>query len=53
LGVYQARKRNTPGHYLLPVSRSFSTAMPSSCSRFLLIIVFAFDLPWFLPGSTA
>jgi peptide/nickel transport system permease protein len=51
LGVYQARKRNTLGDYLLTGFSFVFYAMPSFLLAFLLIIVFAFDLPWFSPEA--
>jgi peptide/nickel transport system permease protein len=51
LGIYQARKRNTLGDYLLTGFSFVFYAMPSFLLAFLLIIVFAFDLPWFSPEA--
>lgn len=47
LGIYQARKRNTLGDYLLTGFSFVFYAMPSFLLAFLLIILFAFYLPWF------
>jgi peptide/nickel transport system permease protein len=51
LGVYQARKRNTVGDYLLTGFSFVFYAMPSFLLALLLIILFSFDLPWFSPEA--
>jgi len=51
LGIYQARKRNTLGDYLLTGFSFVFYAMPSFLLAFLLIILFAFYLPWFSPEA--
>jgi peptide/nickel transport system permease protein len=51
LGVYQARKRNTVGDYLLTGFSFLFYAMPSFLLALLLIILFSFDLPWFSPEA--
>jgi peptide/nickel transport system permease protein len=51
LGIYQARRRNTLGDYLLTGFSFVFYAMPSFLLAFLLIILFAFDLPWFSPEA--
>jgi len=51
LGVYQARKRNTLGDYVLTGFSFVFYAMPSFLLALLLIILFSFDLPWFSPEA--
>lgn len=51
LGVYQARKRNTVGDYVLTGFSFLFYAMPSFLLGLLLIILFSFTLPWFSPEA--
>jgi peptide/nickel transport system permease protein len=51
LGVYQARRRNTIGDYVLTGFSFLFYAMPSFLLGLLLIIVFSFVLPWFSPEA--
>jgi len=51
LGVYQARKRNTVGDYVLTGFSFLFYAMPSFLLGLLLIILFSFVLPWFSPEA--
>ena len=51
LGVYQARKRNTLGDYVLTGFSFLFYAMPSFLLGLLLIIMFSFVLPWFSPEA--
>jgi peptide/nickel transport system permease protein len=51
LGIYQARKRNTVGDYVLTGFSFLFYAMPSFLLALLLMILFSFDLPWFSPEA--